>query len=168
MEDIRLASIDVIASITFGMSFNSIRTAVDFLESEPYAPASSRPPTPSLARSLEQLLETIGRNALFPIPSLLTWWTRMFDTKWNRAHKHMHQFLGDKLDKARQEYEISGQNQRKPEARLADNVLDMILEKEREEKLKGDAPLSRSEMIDELATYALGGSESECTCTSFT
>ena len=163
MDDIRLSTIDVIASITFGTSFNSIRTAVEFLESEPHAPASKRPPTPILARSLEQLLITIGRNSLFPIPNLLTWWTRTFDTEWNRAHKHLHRFLGDKLDEARQVYESSGQSEKRPEARSADNVLDMILEKEKEGQLKGEAALNRSEILDELATYALGGSESKCT-----
>ena len=164
MDDIRLSTIDVIASITFGTSFNSIRTAIEFLESEPHAPASKRPPTPILARSLEQLMVTIGKNALFPIPNLLTWWTRTFDTEWNRAHKHLNRYLGDKLDEARRAYESSGQSEKKPEARSADHVLDMILEKEKEGQLKGEAALSRSEIIDELATYALGGSESKWTC----
>jgi hypothetical protein len=135
MDDIRLSSIDVISSITFGTSFKSIRAGVNFLEAEPHASASTRPPTPSLTCSMDQLLNTIRKNVLFPIPSLLPWWMRTFDTKWNRAHKHLHQFLGDQLDKARQDYEMSGQNDRKPDARLADNVLDMILEKEREGQL---------------------------------
>jgi cytochrome P450 len=160
MDDIRLSAIDVIASITFGTSFNSIRAAIDLLDSDPQLGASIRPPTPALAHALEQLLETIGRNALFPVPSLLTIWTRTFDREWNRARRLLYSFLEAKLDKAREAFESSGQNELKPEARSADNVLDMILEKEKEDHLKGEKALSKSEILDELATYALGGSES--------
>jgi cytochrome P450 len=160
MDDLRLASIDVIASITFGTSFNSIRTAIDLLESDPRAGPSTRPPTPALARSLEQLLETIGDNITFPIPALLTWWTRAFDHKWRRARNLLYEFLEAKLDTAREVYGTSGENERRPAARLADNVLDMILESEREDHLKGEKALSRNEILDELATYALAGSES--------
>jgi hypothetical protein len=44
-------------------------------------------------------------------------------------------------------------------ARNADNVLEMILEKEKEDHLKGNEPLTRSEILDELAGYAIAGSE---------
>jgi len=39
----------------------------------------------------------------------------------------------------------------------------MILEKEREDHLKGEQPLNRSEILDELATYAIAGSETTAT-----
>ena len=40
----------------------------------------------------------------------------------------------------------------------------MILEKDRGENLKGSEGLSRSEILDELAMFALGGSESVYQC----
>src|ERR1700731_3355061 len=92
MNDIRLSSIDVITPITFGASFNSIAAAVNLMESDPQAAASQRPPAPALAHALRQLLETISRNTFFPIPSLLTWWTRTFDTEWNHARKIVYVF----------------------------------------------------------------------------
>jgi hypothetical protein len=160
-DDIRLASIDVIASITFGASFNSIRNALELLESDHQAAASKRPPTPALAHALEQLLETISDGMLFPFPSLFTWWTRTFDTKWDRAHKLLFKFLETKLGQAREAHEMLGHSDKQPQARLADNVLDMILEKEREDLLKGEEALTHQEILDELATYALAGSESK-------
>src|ERR1700731_2564568 len=154
IDDIRLSSIDVITSITFGASFNSIAAAIKLMESDPQAAAPQRPPSPTLGRALEQLLEAISRNSFFPIPSLVTWWTRTFDTEWNHARKIVYGFLEDKLDRAREARETSREYEEKPDARMADNVLEMILEKEKEDCLKGEEALSRNEILDELATYA--------------
>ena len=126
MDDIRLASIDVISSITFGSSFNSIRAAVELLETEPEADSSTRPPTSALSHALEEILDIIGNNMLFPLPAWLTWWTRTFDTNWNRARKLLYDFLEERLDGARMAYEASGSRYDDPDARTADNVLDMI------------------------------------------
>jgi cytochrome P450 len=160
MDDIRLATIDIIASITFGTSFDSIRAAVDLLESEAQAGASKRPPTADLPSTIDQILKTIGRNAVSPSPFLREFWTKNFDRKWNSARKSFYTFLGAKLDAARAMYDPSQCQRDIPAARRADNVLEMILEKEREGHLKGIEVLTRSEIMDELATYVLGGSES--------
>ncbi|KAF8212986.1 cytochrome P450, partial [Mycena galopus ATCC 62051] len=51
----------------------------------------------------------------------------------------------------------------KASASQADNVLDMIMEREKEDRTKGAEALTEAEIIDELMTLALGGSETTAT-----
>jgi cytochrome P450 len=159
MDDLRLFTIDIIASITFGTSFGSTKAAIDLLNSDHQAGTSTRPPTPELACVLQDFLDTGGETMFFPFLSLLPWWTRTFNKKFRRARNILHAFLGEKLDAAKITYGISDKLSQVG-SRKADNVLEMIVEKEKEETLKGNDPLSRNELIDELATYALAGSGS--------
>jgi hypothetical protein len=161
MDDLRLVTIDIIASITFGTSFGSTKAAIDLLNSDHQAGTSTRPPTPELACALQDFLDTIGDSVFFPFPSLLPWWTRTFNKKFRRARKILHTFLGDKLDAAKITYGINDEQHSGVGSRKADNVLEMIVEKEKEDTLKGGGTLNRNEVIDDLAVYALGGSESE-------
>ena len=159
IDDIRLFTIDVIASITFGTSFGSTKAAIDLLNSDHQARTSTRPPTPELACAMQDFIDTMRGTMFFPILSLLPWWTRTFNKKFRRARNILHAFLGEKLDAAKITYGISDKLSHVG-SRKADNVLEMIVEKEKEDSLKGGDTLSRNELIDELATYALGGSES--------
>jgi cytochrome P450 len=160
IDDIRLFTIDIIASITFGTSFGSTKAAIDLLNSDHQAGTSTRPPTPDLACALQDFLDTMGETLFFPFMSLLPWWTRTFNKKFRRARNILHAVLGEKLDAAKIMYGISDEQHSGVGSSKADNVLEMIVEKEKEETLKGNNPLSRNELIDELITYALGASES--------
>ncbi|KAJ6608065.1 cytochrome P450, partial [Mycena sp. CBHHK59/15] len=153
LDDIRLATIDVIASITFGASFNGVKASLDYLEANPSAAPSSRPEITKLAADLEVLLDTIGDGVLFPAPSLLPWLTRNFNRKWRKAINN---------------YALEGKDSEKPAAHKADNVLDMIMEREREDQSKGAVALTEAEIIDELTTFALGGSETTATTMQWT
>jgi cytochrome P450 len=160
LDDIRLATIDVIASITFGASFQGVRMSLDYLEAAPTAPPSARPPIPKLAADLEVLLDTIGDGVLFPAPRLLPWLTRTFNRKWRKAITSTHDYLRGRLYAARADYAVEGRDTEKAAANKADNVLDMIMEREKEDRAKGADTLTEAEIIDELTTFALGGSES--------
>ncbi|KAJ6582654.1 cytochrome P450 [Mycena vulgaris] len=159
LDDIRLSSIDVIASITFGASFDGIKTWLEYLEQNPSVEPSSRPEIPQLIADLEVLLETIGNGITFPVPALLPWWTRTFNHRWRKALTGTHGWLRLRLYSARADYEAECNTSEKPAAHKADNVLDIILEREREDKTKGAQTLTEGEIIDELTTFALGGSE---------
>ena len=161
MDDLRLVTIDILASIIFGTSFGSTKAAIDILSSDRQAGTSTRPPTPELSCALQDFLDTIGDSVFFPFPSLLPWWTRTFNKKFRRARKMLHAFLGGKLDAAKITYGINDEQHSGVGSRKADNVLEMIVEKEKEDTLKGGGTLNRNEVIDDLAVYALGGSESE-------
>ncbi|KAJ7808617.1 cytochrome P450 [Mycena olivaceomarginata] len=163
LDDIRLATIDVIASITFGASFQGVRMSLDYLEAAPTAPPSARPPIPKLAADLEVLLDTIGDGVLFPAPRLLPWLTRTFNRKWRRAITSTHDYLRGRLYAARADYAVEGRDAEKAAANKADNVLDMIMEREKEDRAKGAEVLTEAEIIDELTTFALGGSETTAT-----
>ncbi|KAJ7091852.1 cytochrome P450 [Mycena belliarum] len=162
LDDIRLATIDVIASITFGQSFYGVKASQEHLDANPSAGASSRPEIPQMAADLETLLDTIGDGVMFPAPSLLPWLTRTFNRKWLKAITKTHANLRRRLYTAQADYALEG-NSEKPAAHKADNVLEMILEREREDKEKGLQALSEAEVIDELMTFALGGSETTAT-----
>ncbi|KAF8188875.1 cytochrome P450 [Mycena galopus ATCC 62051] len=163
INDPRLLTVDIIASITFGTSLNGVKTLVDYLEANPSAEPSSRLEIPQLVLDLEVLLHTIAGGGRFLIPSLLPWWTRTFNYKWRDAIERIHDGLKRRLQTARAEYALQAKGQEKPDARKADNVLDIILEREREDESKGVVALTESEIIDELTTYALGGSETTAT-----
>jgi cytochrome P450 len=158
--DLTLLSVDIIASITFGTSFNGIKSSLDYLEANPSAGPSSRLEIPQLVVDLEVLSHTIAGGRRFPIRSLLPWWTRNFNRKCRKAIDRIHDTLRRRLQTARAEYTLLAKGPEKPAAHKADNVLDIILEREREDESKGIAALTESEIIDELTTYALGGSES--------
>jgi cytochrome P450 len=160
LDDLRLATIDIIASITFGTSFGSTKAAVDLLTADRQAGPSARPPTPELACVLQDLLDTVGDSVFFPFPRILPWWTRTFNKKWRRAHNILYTFLGKKLDAAKITYNIGDRQHARVGSRKADNVLEMILEKEKEDNQKGNDTLGRGELLDELAMYAVAGSES--------
>ncbi|KAJ7459952.1 cytochrome P450 [Mycena latifolia] len=168
LDDIRLATIDVIASITFGASFNGVKASLEHLEANPSASPSSRPEIPKLAADLEVLLDTIGDGVLFPAPSLLPWLTRNFNRKWRKAIKSTHDNLRRRLYTAEAEYTLEGKDSEKPAAHKADNVLEMIMEREREDHSKGAVALTEAEIIDELTTFALGGSETTATTMQWT
>ncbi|KAJ7862214.1 cytochrome P450 [Mycena leptocephala] len=159
IEDLRLHTVDVIASIMFGTSLNGTRTLLNYLEATPSAGPSSRLEVPQLVRDLEVLLHTIADGGMFPVPSLLPWWTRTFNRKWRSAIGRIHAGLRTRLQTARAEHTSETRNSEKPAAHKAENVLDIILEREREDEYKGVAALTESEIIDELTTFALGGSE---------
>jgi hypothetical protein len=72
----------------------------------------------------------------------------------------LYTFLGKKLDAAKITYNIGDRQHARVGSRKADNVLEMILEKEKEDNLKGNDTLGRGELLDELAIYAVAGSES--------
>jgi cytochrome P450 len=158
--DTRLVTIDIIASITFGASFNGMKTSLDYLEGNPSAYASSRHEIPKLAADLQVLLDTIGDGAMFPAPSLLPWLTRNFNRKWRKAINSTHDYLRRRLYTVRADYAREGRESENAAACEADNVLDMIMEREKEDLAKGAETLSEAEIIDELTTFALGGSES--------
>ncbi|KAJ7067242.1 cytochrome P450 [Mycena amicta] len=159
LDDIRLSSIDVITSITFGASFDGIKASLEYLEENPSVSPSSRPAIPKLVADLEVLLETIGNGIFFPFHSLLPWWTRTFNHKWRKALTSTHGYLRSRLYSARADYEAERNTSEKPAAHKADNVLDIILEREREDQRRGAETLTEAEIIDELTTFALGGSE---------
>ncbi|KAJ6563669.1 cytochrome P450 [Mycena vulgaris] len=159
LDDIRLSSIDVIASITFGASFDGVQASLEYLEGNPSASPSSRPAIPKLVADLEVLLETIGKGIFFPVHTLLPWWTRTFNHKWRKALSSTHGYLRSRLYSARADYEAEHNTSEKPAAHKADNVLDIILEREREDQRRGAETLTEAEIIDELTTFALGGSE---------
>ncbi|KAJ7815931.1 cytochrome P450 [Mycena leptocephala] len=159
LNDLRLLTTDIIASITFGTSLNGIKTLLDYLEANPSAGPSSRLEIPQLVVDIEVLFGTIAGGGRFPIRSLLPWWTRNFNRKWRKAIDRIHDTLRRRLQTARAEYTLQAKGQEKPAAHKADNVLDIILEREREDESKGVVALTESEIIDELMTYALGGSE---------
>ncbi|KAJ7305635.1 cytochrome P450 [Mycena albidolilacea] len=159
LDDIRLSSIDVIASITFGTSFDGVKASLEYLDRNPSASPSSRPATPKLVTDLEVLLETIGSGIFFPVPTLLPWWTRTFNHKWRKALTNTHSYLRSRLSSARVDYEAERNTSEKSAAHRADNVLDIILERERGDQTRGAKTLTEAEIIDELTTFALGGSE---------
>ena len=160
LDDLRLATIDIIASITFGTSFGSINAAVNLLTADRQAGPSTRPPTPELACVVQDLLDNVGDTIFFPFPRILPWWTRTFNKKWRRARDILFTFLGEKLDAAKITYSIGDGQHARVGSRKADNVLEMIIEKEKEDHLKGNDSLGRGELLDELAMYAIAGSES--------
>ncbi|KAJ7882836.1 cytochrome P450 [Mycena leptocephala] len=162
-DDIRFAAIDIIASITFGASFNGVKTSLDYLEANSFAGPSARPEVPKLVSDLEVLLDTIGDGVLFPAPSFLPWLTRNFNRRWRNALTRSHEFLKNRLYAARANYGLEAKDADKPAANVADNVLDMILEKEKEDQLRGVEALTEAEIIDELLVFALGGSETTAT-----
>jgi cytochrome P450 len=106
------------------------------------------------------LLETIGSGIFFPVPTLLPWWTRTFNHKWRKALTSTHSYLRSRLYSARVDYEAERNTSEKSAAHRADNVLDIILERERGDQTRGAKTLTEAEIIDELTTFALGGSES--------
>ncbi|KAJ7271167.1 cytochrome P450 [Mycena rebaudengoi] len=159
-DDLRLAAIDVITSITFGTSFNGVQASLDYLEANPSAAPSSRPVIPKLVTDIDILADTIGDGFYFPAPRLLPWLTRNFNRKWRNAINSTHDFLRRRLYAARADYALEGRDTEKPAASKADNVLEMILEREREDSSRGVAPLSEAEIIDELLSIALGGGTS--------
>jgi cytochrome P450 len=159
IEDLRLLTVDIIASITFGTSFNGTRALLNYLEATPSAGPSSRLEVPQLVLDLEVLLHTIADGGMFPVPSLLPWWTRTFNRKWRSAIGRVHASLRTRLQTARVEYASEARDDR-PAAHKAENVLDIILERERQDGYKGVGALTESEVIDELTTFALGGAES--------
>ncbi|KAJ7503433.1 cytochrome P450 [Mycena galericulata] len=161
--DIRFATMDAIASITFGASFNGIKTSLDYLEANSSAGPSARPEVPKLVSDLEVLLDTIGDGALFPAPSFLPWLTRNFNRQWRNALTSSHQFLKSRLYAARANYGLYANDADKPAASAADNVLDMILEKEKEDQLRGAEALTEAEIIDELLVFVLGGYDTTAT-----
>ncbi|KAF8186072.1 cytochrome P450 [Mycena galopus ATCC 62051] len=163
LNDIRLATIDVIASITFGASFNGVKTSLDYLDSHPDASHSAPPEIPKLAADLEVLLDTIGDGVLFPAPSWLPWLTRNFNRQWRKAITSTHDYLRGRLYTTRADYALEGRDAEKASANQADNVLDMIMEREKEDRAKGAEALAKAEIIDELTTLALGGSETTAT-----
>jgi cytochrome P450 len=167
-DDIRFATIDVIASIAFGTgaSFSGVQTSLDYLEANLSAGPSARPEVPKLVSDLQVLLDTIGDGVLFPAPSFLPWLTRNFNRKWRNALTSSHKFLKNRLYAARANYSLDAKDADKPAANVADNVLDMILDKEREDQLRGTEALTEAEIIDELLVFALGGSESALCSTS--
>jgi cytochrome P450 len=144
----------------FGTSLNGTKTLLNYLEATPSAGPSSRLEVPQLVRDLEVLLHTIANGGMFPVPSLLPWWTRTFNRKWRSAIGRIHAGLRTRLQTARAEHASETRTSEKPAAHKAQNVLDIILEREREDEYKGVAALTESEIIDELTTFALGGSES--------
>ncbi|KAJ7853816.1 cytochrome P450 [Mycena olivaceomarginata] len=162
MDDIRLASIDVIAAIAFGGSFKSVKTSLDFLEATPAAGPSARPEVPKLATDLQDLLDVITEGIMFPAPSLLPFLTRNFSKKWSRAIDSIHGNMRTRLNATRTEYTEAAEDGGKALSE-ADNVLDMILEREREDMGKGVQALTESEILDELTLFALGGSETTAT-----
>ncbi|KAJ7354193.1 cytochrome P450 [Mycena albidolilacea] len=162
MDDIRLASIDVIAAIAFGGSFKSVKTSLDFLEATPAAGPSARPEVPKLASDLQDLLDVITEGIMFPAPSLLPFLTRNFNKKWRRAIDSIHGNMRTRLNATRTEYAEAAKDGGKALSE-ADNVLDMILEREREDMGKGVQALTESEILDELTLFALGGSETTAT-----
>ncbi|KAJ7860117.1 cytochrome P450 [Mycena olivaceomarginata] len=108
LDDIRLSSIDVIASITFGTSFDGVKASLEYLDRNPSASPSSRPATPNL----------------LPTSS----------------------YLRSRLYSARADYEAERNTSEKSAAHRADNT-------------RGAKTLTEAEIIDELTTFALGGSE---------
>jgi cytochrome P450 len=160
MDDLRLVTIDIITSVTFGTSFGSTKSAVDLLTSDRQAGTSTRPPAPELSCVLQDFFDAMGEVMFFPFPSLLPWWVRTFNKKFRRARKILHTLLGEKLDAAKITYGTRDEQHSGVGSRKADNVLEMIVEKEKEDTLKGNDPLSRNELIDELVLYAMAGSES--------
>ncbi|KAJ7914757.1 cytochrome P450 [Mycena leptocephala] len=128
IEDLRLHTVDVIASIMFGTSLNGTRTLLNYLEATPSAGPSSRLEVPQLVRDLEVLLHTIADGGMFPVPSLLPWWTRTFNRKWRSAIGRIHAGLRTRLQTARAEHTSETRNSEKPAAHKAENVLDIILE----------------------------------------
>ncbi|KAF7309060.1 Cytochrome P450 [Mycena kentingensis (nom. inval.)] len=162
-DDIRSATIDIIASITFGASFNGGKTAYEYLEAHPELRGDARPESAQLPDDLQILLDTIGDGVLFPAPRLLPWITRTFNRKWRAALQRSHAFLKARLDGAREEYRLDERDEKRPAAAEADNVLDMILEKEKADQLRGTDALTETEIIDELLVFALGGSETTAT-----
>lgn len=160
INDLRLLTVDIIASITFGTSLNGIKTLLDYLEANLSAGPSSRLEIPQLVVDLEMLSHTIAGGIRFPIRSLLPWWTRNFNRPWRKAIGRIHDNLRRRLQTARAEYALHAKGSEKPAAHKADNVLDIILEREREDESKGVVALTESEIIDELTSYALGGTES--------
>jgi cytochrome P450 len=159
MDDIRLASIDMMAAIAFGGSFKSIKTSLDFLEATPAAGPSDRPEVPKLASDLQVLLDVIAEGIHFPVLSLLPFLTRNFNKKFRRAIDSIHGNMRTRLNATRTEYAEAAKDGGKA-LNEADNVLDMILEREREDMGKGVQALTESEILDELTLFALGGSES--------
>jgi cytochrome P450 len=159
IEDLRLLTVDIIASITFGTSFNGTRALLNHLEATPSAGPSSRLEVPQLVLDLEVLLHTIADGGMFLLPSFLPWWTRTFNHKWRSAIGRVHAGLRTRLQTARAEYASETRDER-PAAHKAENLLDIILEREREDGYKGVVALTESEIIDELTTFALGGAES--------
>ncbi|KAJ7790786.1 cytochrome P450 [Mycena olivaceomarginata] len=159
MDDIRLASIDMMAAIAFGGSFKSIKTSLDFLEATPAAGPSNRPEVPKLASDLQVLLDVIAEGIHFPVLSLLPFLTRNFNKKFRRAINSIHGNMRTRLNATRTEYAEAAKDGGKA-LNEADNVLDMILEREREDMGKGVQALTESEILDELTLFALGGSES--------
>ncbi|KAJ7354178.1 cytochrome P450 [Mycena albidolilacea] len=162
MDDIRLASIDMMAAIAFGGSFKSIKTSLDFLEATPAAGPSDRPEVPKLASDLQVLLDVIAEGIHFPVLSLLPFLTRNFNKKFRRAIDSIHGNMRTRLNATRMEYAEAAKDGGKALSE-ADNVLDMILEREREDMGKGVQALTESEILDELTLFALGGSETTAT-----
>ncbi|KAJ7347439.1 cytochrome P450 [Mycena albidolilacea] len=167
IEDLRLLTVDIIASITFGTSFNGTRALLNYLEATPEAGPSSRLEVPQLVLDLEVLLHTIADGGMFLLPSLLPWWTRTFNRKWRSAIGRVHAGLRTRLQTARAEYASETRDER-PAAHKAENLLDIILEREREDGYKGVVALTESEIIDELTTFALGGAETTPTTMQWT
>ncbi|KAJ6583034.1 cytochrome P450 [Mycena vulgaris] len=161
--DLRLAALDVTGSITFGASFNGVKASLDHLEGNPLAAPSSRSEIPQTAADLKVILDTIADAASFPAPSLLPWLTRNFNHRWRKSVTNIHDDLRRRLHAARAEYEFEGKNSEKPAAHKANNVLDVMIEREREDQSKGIVALTEAEIIDELITSMLGGSETTAT-----
>ncbi|KAJ6597516.1 cytochrome P450 [Mycena vulgaris] len=157
LDDIRLATLDMIASITFGASLNGVKASLNYLEAKPSGAPSSRPDIPQIAADLEVLLDTIADGVLFPAPRLLPWLTRNFNRKWRKSINRIHDNLRKRLYAARAEYALDGTNLEIPAAHKADNVLNMIMEREKEDQSKGAVSLTEAEIIDELTALALGG-----------
>ncbi|KAF7309083.1 Cytochrome P450 [Mycena kentingensis (nom. inval.)] len=163
LDDIRCATLDIIASITFGASVNAGKAAHEYLEAHPEAPPDARPAPPRLVADLQVLLDTLAKGVLFPIPTLVPWITRAFNRKWRASLNRTHAFLKGRLSAARAEYMLDERDASRPAPSEANNVLDMIFEKERADELRGAEALSEAEIIDELLVYALAGSETTAT-----
>ncbi|KAJ7152702.1 cytochrome P450 [Mycena crocata] len=157
-QDLRLATIDVISSIIFGTSFNCTKASAEYVISNPSASPSARPKLLKLGQDLQVLMDSVGEGMKLWAPVRL-WYQRNLNRKWRGAKQRTLDFLTEQLRAAR----AANEGSEKIGANRADNVLEMIIEREKEDAGKGVEGLRGDEILDTMTLFAIGGFETTAT-----
>ncbi|KAG8746238.1 hypothetical protein FRC12_014332, partial [Ceratobasidium sp. 428] len=161
-EDLNLAILDTILSITIGDTprlidalYTSLSASQSSLTSDTSSTKSLHFELPPLPKSFRAMMQIIDYMLFAPFPTriarLLTWMT----PSWRKSYHTLKNLLSNKIVEARAlESKLENAKQGEGLPTDGDCVVDMMAQREARE---GAEPFEDEELLDELITYVLGG-----------
>ncbi|KAG8683425.1 hypothetical protein FRC09_016088 [Ceratobasidium sp. 395] len=163
-DDIRLAILDAILSISIGDSPSFVDVVYASLEAsstpvtlDKDSARFAQPELPPLQRSLREMMETIESMQFSPFPVIVARLLAWMPVSRRKSYRIVSDFLGKKIAEARaREVDFVSKKQGEALATDADCVVDMIIQREARE---GAEKFDDGELLDELMTYVLAGQD---------